>query len=290
VTARAKLGAICSLMRFKQWVKNALVLFPLLFSGQLLDIHSVEYALLACLSFCLASSCVYAFNDIADREKDRNHPKKCNRPIASGRLSISAAAVLAAVLFIAAVGLALVVGLSFLWVLLVYVILNGAYSVGLKNIPIIDILFVAIGFVLRVIAGAVAIVCYVSPWIILCTFMLTLFLAIQKRSGELDESDGIQRQSRKSLTFYTTDLLNDFSLITAGLTIISYSFYTFTAFQTEYMMFTIPFVVFGVFRYLMLAKAKAGVEAPDEMLFKDKPLLIDVVLWVLACALILYLF
>ncbi|MCL2757305.1 MAG: decaprenyl-phosphate phosphoribosyltransferase [Coriobacteriia bacterium] len=281
--------AMLRLMRPKQWVKNILVLFPLLFSLQLLDVPSILLALLACASFCLASSSVYAFNDIADRKKDRNHPKKCNRPVASGAVSVAAAAILGAILLVCAFVLAFFVSLPFMAVLLAYIVLNGAYSLGLKHVPIIDVLCVAAGFVLRVVAGAVAIDCFVSPWIVLCTFMLTLFLAIQKRAGEIDESDGLQRQSRKSLKFYTTSLLGDFSLIAAGLTIISYSLYTFTVGETVYMMLTIPFVVFGLFRYLMLAKAKAGVEAPDEMLFADKPLLIDVALWIVACALILYL-
>ena len=283
-----KAPALLRLLRPKQWLKNGFVLLPLLFSGFLLKLDLVEYALLATLVFCLLSGCVYIFNDIVDRESDRKHLAKRDRPIASGEVSIASAARLLAILLVIAFVCSFFVGLLFIVVAVSYFALNIAYSLALKHIPAVDILCVSMGFVLRVVGGAIAISCFISPWILFCTFSLSLFLAIQKRYGEIDESEGLERGSRKVLGFYTRELLNELGSIAASLTIVAYSLYTFNATQTEWMMITIPFVVFGLFRYLIIAKTIGGVESPEKILLQDKAILVDVALWIAVCAVLLY--
>ena len=303
-TARAAVEA----MRPAQWSKNGLVLLALIFARRLTEPGAVGRVLVAFVAFCCASSAVYVFNDIADRRRDRRHPTKRRRPIASGRLSPVLAAVLATTLAALALALALwlaVVGLagqpdpfaawggaSLLLVATVagYLLLNVAYSWRLKRVPLWDVLIVAAGFVLRALAGAFAIPVPISPWFYLCTTFLALLLALGKRRAELVSlGGGADAGQRESLREYNLTLLDQLLAVVVTCTLITYSLYTFSSgTATHTLMITIPFVIFGIFRYLYLLYVKGDGERPDELLWRDRQILGSVALCVVAVALLLY--
>lgn len=288
------------LLRVRQWTKNAFLLLPLLFSGSLLDGGAVVRNLAGFASFCLIASCVYVFNDLKDVDSDRRHPVKRNRPIASGAVSKQSAIVVAVICAAVGFALAFTLGVPFMVVALLYVANNVLYSLVVKRVVVLDVMSIAVGFVLRVFAGAFATDCVLSSWIILCMFMLALFLAIEKRRAEIrtvgsgaddaggGEGEGAPAATRAVLKSYSPDSLKSMSLIAVALTILSYSLYTFSAGISEYMMVTIPFVVYGTFRYLLLAENTDMTEAPDKVLLTDKPILVDVLVWAVACAVLLY--
>jgi 4-hydroxybenzoate polyprenyltransferase len=348
---RASVPPVLRLLRPKQWAKNAFVFCPLIFAKGLFDLPLLSRALLAVLVFCLVSSAIYILNDSIDVEEDRRHPTKRLRPLASREISLTFAGILAAILLIAGICLSLLLALPFTAVTACYLALNIAYSLLLKRVPILDIMCISVGFVLRVLAGVFAIGCELSPWILMCTFFLALFIAMQKRHGELisaqrledaakeqvdgekngtspepnaSRSDEMSRagdapptdaaphpedapptdatprpdaeprrpgtlSSRSVLRYYRQGLFTEMIPVSVALAVTSYSFYTISSASSSYMMITILFVIYGIFRYQMLAKALGGVEAPENALFSDKPLLINVLLWLCACGLILYL-
>lgn len=285
--------ALLKTMRPKQWVKNVVVYAPLVFDGKLFDPLLLLRTTVAFALFCLISSAVYLINDLADIEKDRLHPKKRFRPLAAGELSPRVAVVAAAVLIVAFIPLALWLDSGFFLILYGYLVLMIAYSFYLKNLVIIDVLVLAAGFVLRV-AGGVAVVHVerFSPWLYLCITVGALFLGFGKRRHELVLLENGAGSHRAILAEYTVPLLDQLIGLVTSTLVVFYSLYTFSAVNlpaNHGMMLTIPFVLYGLFRYLYLIHVKKLGGAPDELVFRDKPMFITGVLWVLAVVTVLYL-
>lgn len=283
------------LARPQQWVKNGVLLVSLVFAGEIMDMAKSQTAVIATLVFCALSSAVYTFNDICDYKRDREHPKKKLRPIASGRISPAAAAA-QAVLFLA-IGLvgAWLVNWHFFIISIVFVGFNLAYSLVLKNFVIVDVMSVAISFVLRAYAGAIAINVPASKWLIANTLLLALFLAFGKRRHELGLLEGNAESHRKSLSKYSEYLLDQMIGVTTASVVVVYVLYTLSPevsekLGTTNLYFTIPFVIYGIFRYLYLIHHEAKGGSPTRILITDYPILLTVVLWLLTSILILYYF
>lgn len=271
-------------MRPHQWTKNGFVLAALVFSQHLLDPSYGVRALAAFVAFCLLSSSVYIFNDIRDRDQDKVHPRKRNRPIASGELSTKAAGAAGTGLLLAGLALSVPLGVPFTLAAASYLLLQAGYILALKSIVLIDVLVISLGFVIRAIAGAAAISVYISPWLILCTFLIALFLALAKRRHELVYLNEEAASHRSNLADYTVPLLDQLISIVTAATIISYSIYTLSPGVTEkfgnrYMVLTLPFVLYGIFRYLYLVYVKEKGDSPTRVLLADVPLLISALLW-----------
>jgi 4-hydroxybenzoate polyprenyltransferase len=276
-------------MRPKQWAKNMIVLAPLLFSGSFSKPHLVVAACLCVVAFCLISSSVYTINDIVDAEADKVHPKKKNRPIPSGEISIGLAIALCAFLMLAGLGCAFAVRPSLVAICLVYVGINLLYSFKLKHFPMIDVLCIASGFVLRAVAGAVAIYVAASGWFLMCTTFGALFIGLEKRRHELNNLSGDSTAHRKVLGEYSSALLDRLEGIVAPCLLTTYSFYCFKSEEHgQWMMITIPIVLYGVMRYQYLSEKGEVTGSPEDLLFKDLPIQITLILWVLACALVVY--
>ena len=294
-------------VRTRQWAKNALLFGGFIFAGRLRAPEAVLLdealrVLLAFGCFCALSGAAYLLNDWLDIERDRLHPVKRNRPLAAGRISTRGALVLFVGLLLVAVLLASAIAVahpSSRWfgvAGIAYFGLTVGYSLRLKHEVVIDVLAVAMGFVVRVVAGCLAIPVFISPWILFCTFNLALFVALCKRRAELLEI-GADGATRGVLKGYTAEMLDTFISVAAGLTIISYSLYTFQAelvkplgvlAKTNLMMTSIPFVIYGVFRYLLIAHSSSVGGEPEQML-RDKPLMINVALWGLWVAFLTFL-
>lgn len=283
-------SALVRSMRPKQWTKNLFVFAGLLFTlDQPHETSDFVKVGLAFVLFCLLSGAVYLINDIRDVEKDRKHPIKSNRPIASGALPINLAWSAALASMAVGLGGAFLLDLRFAEIAAAYAALLTTYSFFLKDLVILDVITIATGFVLRAAAGAVVIGVAISPWLLMCTVLLALFLGLAKRRAELVRVEAGMQNHRMSLEQYSIPLLDQLIGITAAATIIAYALYTFfsrTGEVHEYLMVTIPFVIYGVFRYLLLIHNSEGTETPEMMLLGDKPLLIDVGLWALTSAII----
>jgi len=272
------LGLI-QLMRPKQWVKNVFVLAPLVFAGQFLIVDAVTDVLIAALLFCLASSATYIINDIQDVERDRKHPKKSlTRPIASGAVPVPMALALLAVLYAVLIAAAFYMP-AVLAVIAVYALLNVAYTFYLKRQPVLDIFTIALGFVLRVYAGAMALSVPVSSWMFITTLCLALYLAAVKRRQELSQSGS---EGRQVLEKYTVALVDRYAEMSATGALLFYSMFVMSA-RPE-LVVTVPLVLFGLFRYWFVVEALDGGESPTDALLSDMPLLLTVVLWVGVCA------
>ena len=286
------LTALLKTMRPRQWSKNIFVFAALVFDKQLLHVDAFLRTLLGFGLFCLISSTVYIFNDIADVEADRKHPEKKNRPIAAGSLPIGVAWAAGILLLVVTLGLAYFLTPGFEVVLIVYFVLFMAYSKWLKHIPIIDVLVLAAGFVLRVHAGVTLIaVERFSPWLYVVMSLLALFLGFGKRRAELALLARGAGSHRKVLEGYTLPLLDQYIMIVAGTTIVAYSLYTFSAPnvpENHSMMLTIPFVLYTIFRYLYLIEVKHAGGAPEEILLSDRPFQLAMVLWGLSVVAIFY--
>lgn len=292
-TIARKLLLIGRAMRAYQWTKNVLVLAALVFSEEFLEPGKILLSLAALCAFCLGSSATYIVNDIVDIDNDRAHPKKRHRPIASGAISISTAIVLALCLAATAAALAWWVRPPFLAALLAYAALTLSYSFGLKNVLLIDVLALALGFVVRAIAGAIAIEVEFSNWLVVCTLFLALFLALSKRRHELVLLEGDAGGHRQVLHHYSIPLLDQLILMMAGAALITYTIYTCSPdviekLGTPYLYYTLPFVVYGLSRYLYLVHHKTGGGDPSSTLLTDWPLGLTVVGWGVTCALIIY--
>ncbi len=284
---------IIRLIRPWQWIKNGVVLAGLIFSGMAFVREYQIDALLAFFVFCLVSSSVYALNDIIDRERDRLHPMKQNRPLASGKLSATTASVIAVIFALAGMVLAISVNLPLLIVAVSYLFLNILYTFYLKNIVIIDVMSIAAGFVLRAVAGAVAINVVISNWLLISTFVLALFLALGKRRAEIVSLEQGAATHREILERYSSYLLDQLIGVVTASTVITYFFYTLssevqTKLHTKYMVLTTPFVIYGVFRYLYLVHKEAQGGFPTRLLLTDRPILLDVLLWLASVIIILY--
>ncbi|MFC0213938.1 decaprenyl-phosphate phosphoribosyltransferase [Paenibacillus chartarius] len=277
-------------LRPKQWSKNVLVFAALVFSlgtGQPIQITNV---IIAFFLFCFVSGCVYILNDFMDREADRQHPEKRHRPMASGQLKPAFALSVGAVLLIGSLVVAFTMHPLFALLLAVYFGLNVGYSLKLKHVVILDVMILASGFVLRAIGGALVINVRFTPWFLLCVFVLSLFLAIGKRRHELLLLEHSKGSHRKVLEHYSEPLLDQMSTIVTTCAIISYSLFTFMSGRTIYLMWTIPFVFYGIFRYLYLIHVLGKGGKPDELLFEDKGILTCVVLFGVAVTVILTFF
>lgn len=286
--------ALIQTMRPKQWTKNAVLFAAIVFDRQLSYAHlpAVLRTLAGFIIFCLLSGVVYIINDIADLEADRRHPDKCRRPLASGELPVSVAMTAAVVLVILLLPASFLLSPSFAVMALAYFLLNLAYSKWIKHIPVLDVFSIALGFVLRVAAGVtLIIVAHFSPWLYLVTTLGALYIGFGKRRAELALlADGPNAQ-RRVLDGYTLPLLDQFINIVSSTTIIAYSLYTFSAPNlpaNNVMMLTIPFVVYGIFRYMYLIQVKHIGGAPEEVLLSDRPLQATILLWGLAVLIIFY--
>jgi len=271
----ANMLGLIKLMRPKQWVKNGFVLAPLVFSGAFLNANSVSQALLAVLLFCIASSATYITNDMHDIERDRRHPKKSKtRPLAAGVVSVRAALILLAVLYSVLVW-GWFVAPKVVIVIAAYLVLNLAYTFVLKHQPVVDIFTIAVGFVLRVHAGAMALDVPVSSWMFITTLCLALYLAAVKRRQELSQSG---TEGRKVLEKYSVSLVDRYAEISATGALLFYSMFVMSA-KTE-LVITVPLVLFGLFRYWFVVEALDGGESPTDALLADWQLLLTVVMWV----------
>jgi 4-hydroxybenzoate polyprenyltransferase len=280
-------------LRPSQWAKNLLVFAGLLFGLRLFDPVAVGHAAGAFVVFCMLSGVVYLINDIADRETDRQHPLKARRPIASGALPVSTGLAAAAVLGGLALTGAFTLGPRFFAVATGYLALLVLYSGPLKHIVIIDVLTIAIGFVLRAVAGAVAVDVEISHWLLVCTILLALFISLAKRRHELVLLAGGATNHRRILGEYSPYLLDQMIAVVTASTLISYVFYTISPetelkFGTRWLGLTIPFPLYGIFRYLYLVHQREGGGSPADLLLTDRPLLVCVTLWALSVALIIY--
>ena len=279
--------ALLKSLRPKQWTKNLLVfagfLFTLNGTGQS---HSILRVLAAFGLFCAISGATYIFNDAADVERDRQHPRKCKRPIASGAVPVKAAVVIAVLLVIAAVYVSFKLSFHFGLLAAGYLMLTSAYSASLKHIVIVDLFAIAAGFVLRAVAGAVVINVDISSWLLICTTLLALFLGLAKRRSEIITLEDGAFGHRKTLSEYNAPMLDQMLSITASAALMSYCLYTFTPLSKTgsshpYMMMTVPFVVYGLFRYLLLVHTENAGGNPELVLLEDKPMLINIVLYVI---------
>ncbi|MGZ4395426.1 MAG: decaprenyl-phosphate phosphoribosyltransferase [Gaiellaceae bacterium] len=285
--ARTRPTAWLVALRPRQWTKNLLVFAGIIFAGELGDPRRLVEALGVFVAYCAASSAAYLLNAVRDAEHDRLHPIKRDRPVASGLVSPRAALGAAAVLALAAFAIAAVLGRWSVVVLCAFVALQLAYSLGLKHVVLIDVMAIAGLFVIRAVAGAVAVHVPISPWLLLCTGTLALFLALAKRRGELVLVGAERTPGRPVLEGYSLALVDQLVTIVAASTVIAYALYTFTARPGDRMMATIPFVLFGVFRYLLLIHREDAGEEPEQVLLSDRPILICVALWALTAALLL---
>jgi len=274
-------AALLRVLRPKQWTKNLALLAPLIFAQRLFHVADLLRALGATAAFCFLAGGIYVFNDIADREKDRLHPEKCKRPIASGALAPSAAAIWGAICVAGALAVAGHIGLPLLYTCLAYVGLQVAYTLRLKQVAILDVMLIALGFVIRVVAGANAIDVPVSNWLYLCTLCLALFLGFCKRRNELLLLEGGATAHRANLEDYSPALLDQLIGTTTAMTLISYSLYTMSeetvrVHHTDLLKLTIPFVIYGVFRYLFLVYKRALGGSPEKILLSDWPMVLNV--------------
>jgi 4-hydroxybenzoate polyprenyltransferase len=298
-SASGQLKLLLKTMRPKQWTKNVFVWAALIFDVKLFDRGPFLRTLATFILFCLISGAVYIINDLVDIEKDRQHPRKRNRPLASGALSPRFAVIAAGFIVAGALPAALAVDRAaghkaptLTLILYGYLALMIAYSFWLKNIVIVDVLTIAAGFVLRVAAGVVAVnAIRFSPWMYVCTVLLALFLALGKRRQEIVLLDGNSGDTRKILSEYNLRFLDEMLALVSSTTVMAYSFYTFSAPNlppNHLMMLTIPFVLYGLFRYLYLIHVKGETDPPDAVALKDRPLQIDLLLFVLVVFAIFY--
>jgi 4-hydroxybenzoate polyprenyltransferase len=280
-------------LRPAQWTKNLVLFAGLLFGRRLFDRDAVVHAVAAFAVFCALSGVVYLVNDVADRDSDRQHPLKAKRPIASGAVPVPVALAAAALLGIGGLIAALAIGQPFAFVAASYLALQIAYSGTLKHIVIIDVLTIAIGFVLRAVAGAEAVNVEISHWLLVCTILLALFIGLAKRRHEITLLAGAATTHRPILGEYSQYLLDQMIGVVTASTLISYIFYTISPetqakFGTPWLGLTIPFPLYGIFRYLYLVHQREGGGSPADLLLADRPLLACVALWAAAVAVIIY--
>jgi len=263
----------------------------IIFAQKFLDPDLLLKAILGFVIFCLLSGAGYIINDVVDRKQDAIHPRKRERPIASGRFSPAEATLIAISLMVVSLAASFWTSPLFGFAALGYLSLNLGYSFSFKNIVIVDVMALALGFVLRAVAGALIVAVEISPWLLLCTILLALFLGLSKRRHELILLEDDALNHRRILQEYSPSLLDEMISVVTSSTVMAYTLYTFfskTATKTHYLMLTVPFVLYGIFRYLYLIHQKNEGGSPEVLLLTDKPLLIDILLWLIAVFLILY--
>jgi 4-hydroxybenzoate polyprenyltransferase len=282
-------------MRPKQWTKNVVIFAALVFDGKIAEPYYLIRTVIGFIIFCFVSGAVYLLNDLTDIEKDRQHPSKRNRPLASGSLPVGTAQGALAVILLVCLPVSFALDPVFGAIVALYFLLQVAYSLRLKNVVIVDVLTIAAGFVLRVGAGAVLVDAErFSPWLYVCTALLALFLGFSKRRGELVLLEGRAGRHRAILEEYSLPMLDEMINVVTATTVLAYALYTFDPSNPHLpdnnaMMLTIPFVLYAIFRYLYLIHQKGETAPPDEVLLRDRPLLATMVLWGLMVLLLLYL-
>lgn len=286
VTADA--SSYLKLVRPKQWTKNLIVFAPVLFAKKIHEVKLFQYVLLCFVAFCLVSSSIYILNDVLDRENDRAHPTKKKRPIASGAISVPVALSIAAVLALGSIALSYFVRPELAVVVLCYFVLMIFYSTVLKHLVLLDVFSISAGFVLRAVGGAVAASVAVSGFFLLCTTFGSLFLALEKRRQELNLLKGEAEVHRRTLTIYNEEMLNRLESVVVPSLIVCYSFYCFQSQHGHAMLLTVPFVLYGIMRYQVLSVRYFTTGTPEEVLLKDRPIQITILLWILTSAAILY--
>lgn len=289
--------AIIKLMRPRQWTKNLIIFVAVVFSGRAVIPTDSLHATLGFVLFCFVSSSVYILNDVLDAEHDRRHPEKKNRPIASGKISRGAGVLLFVIFAAPSLGASFwALGWKFGVCAAAYFVLNLAYSFGIKRVVILDVVTIAMGFVLRAIAGIYAIVSepgQISEWLLICTFFLALFLGFSKRRGEITDLSEGAVSHRPILASYSPKLIDEIIAVTTASSVMSYSLYTIwpgtvARLGTKNLIYTIPFVVYGIFRYLYLIHKKGKGASPSSILLRDRPLQATILLYVVTVFLILY--
>jgi 4-hydroxybenzoate polyprenyltransferase len=280
-------------LRPYQWSKNLVIFAALVFAKELGNLHQILTSIGAFLDFCVLSGAVYMLNDVVDYEKDRFHPIKRDRPIASGRLNRSFAATAGVSLYVLALILSYLLKPAFFQIALAYTVVTIGYTYYFKNVAILDVMAISIGFVLRAIAGGVVLGVEASFWLLLCTFLLALFLALSKRRHELILLSEDASRHRTNLAEYSPYLLDQMISVVTASCFLAYTLYTVSEetvakFHTDKLSFTVPFVIFGIFRYLYLIHQKQEGGNPSLHLYSDRPLLISIILWILACVGIIY--
>ena len=284
-STRRTLAGLAYEVRPWQWYKQSMLLLGIVFSRNILSLAAWTNVLLAIAAFCAVAGATYIVNDISDREADRNHPVKQDRPIASGQVIVPVAGVAAVALLTGGFGVAYLVNTLVFAVLVVYLLQNVLYSVILKDLVIVDVIVVAVGFVLRAVAGVVAIGVYLSPWLVVCTFLAALLLALGKRHHELIVSDD-PGETRATLGEYTESALEQFLVVTLGTLLVAYSLYTFFR-ATDAMMLTLPFAFYAAFRYQLLTHT-TDVGGDPSRLLTDRAFVVNLVLWGLVAVAVLY--
>ena len=284
---RGKVRALFAAMRPRQWTKNLLVFAGIVFAAEVGDWHRWVEACVCFAAYCAASSAAYLANDVRDAELDRQHPVKRLRPIARGELSERGALSLAFALVAGAIVLSALLGVWSLVLLLAFLCLQAAYSLGLKHVVLLDVATIAALFVIRAAAGAVAVDVHISPWLLVCTALLALFLALSKRRAEIALVDSRATPGRPVLDGYSRDLVDRLVSVIAVATVLVYAAYTLTAGNSRWMAVTIPFVAFGIGRYVWLVRGRGAGEEPEEVLLRDLPLLGSIVVWTIVCGAIL---
>ncbi len=290
VEALARRGTIHAMfvaLRPRQWTKNLLLFAGIIFAAKLGDASRLAEAAAGFAVYCAASSAAYLLNDLRDVATDRAHPLKCRRPIASGEVSRRGALCVAGALAVLALALAAVLGPRSLALLVGFAAIQIAYTVALKHIVLIDVFAIAGLFVIRAAAGAVAVDVRISPWLLLCTALLSLFLALGKRRGELVLVASSSTPGRRVLDGYSLAIVDRLLVVVASSTVVAYALYTFTARSSHALTVTIPFVAFGVIRYVLLLHRGGVGEEPENVLVRDVPILVTVALWTLTCAVVL---
>ena len=287
------IGALIESIRPRQWSKNFILFAGVIFAQRLKDKEALATAFIAFALFCFLSGAVYLINDLLDAKSDRQHPLKRNRPIASGRLKPSIAVIFAVLLALIALTSAFFINPLFGGMAVAYFCLSVIYDFAFKHIVILDVMSVAIGFVIRAAAGAEAIKVLISPWLLLCTLLLALFLALTKRRHEIILLENSAANHRPILAEYSPYLLDQMISIVTASTLVCYSLYTFwpetiTKFHTHNLGFTIPCVLFGIFRYLYLVHQKNKGGSPEKILSGDIPFAINILVWLIIVVAVLY--
>ncbi|MBU0694130.1 MAG: decaprenyl-phosphate phosphoribosyltransferase [Candidatus Omnitrophica bacterium] len=280
-------------LRPRQWTKNLFIFAAVLFSQNIFNFPFLLKTIFPFFIFCFFSGCVYIINDLTDLEQDRHHPVKSQRPLASGKLKISYAIAALIILLPFLLGISYCLSHSFFWIVLIYFLLQLAYSFYLKDIVILDVFAIACGFVLRVVAGALVIDVEISSWLIICTILLALFLSLGKRRYELVALGEEASNHRNVLKKYSPYLLDQMISIVTAATVVAYCLYTVSEetigkFGTRNLIFTVPFVLYGIFRYLYLIHQKNSGGSPENILVTDKPLMVGIFLWITVAGIILY--
>ena len=275
------------LLRVKQYYKNPLVFLPLIFAGLLFNENSILLTILAFISLCLISSTNYILNDILDKKKDKINPEKSQRPIASGKISLTTASVIAFILAIISLTLAILISTKLFIIILAIFFLTQLYSLYFKNEVFLDIIFISVNFILRAIAGAYVLNVRISPWLILCTFFLSLFLVVGKRKSEIALLKEKSKDYKPVLSLYSKEMINTLLLISTISLLISYSLYSFLSIY-PHLIYTLPVSLYVILRYFYLIENNDIISRHTELFYKDIRLLLGIIIWIILVILIMY--